>query len=210
MLTHCGLLNMVNITWTNVDSSLVRFSDIHLRAISYPCYSSVQWVWKSYFKILFKSPRGQWVNKLTFFAVGGVPSPRNFCARSFANALTLFLPRTPVSIGRCLEMRRGNSRSCAPYRCNTVGYRGERPHWKDYWSFLESYFFPCSKRNIKITGANQGRCKLKINQGSTLRHARMPGACRSCLRAHKLFWLHARQGKWFFNLGMYLFSQKCT
>ena len=43
-------------------------------------------------------------------------------------------------------------------------------------------------------------------QGSTLRHARMPGACRSCLRAHKLLWLRARQGKWFFSLGMYLFS----
>ena len=31
----------------------------------------------------------------------------------------------------------------------------------------------------------------------------MPGACRSCLRAHKLLWLRARQGKWFFSLGMY-------
>ena len=34
-------------------------------------------------------------------------------------------------------------------------------------------------------------------QGSTLRHARMPWACRSCLRAHKLLWLRAQQGKWF-------------
>ena len=42
-------------------------------------------------------------------------------------------------------------------------------------------------------------------QGLTLRCARMPGACWSCLRAHKLLWLCARQGKWFFSLGMYLY-----
>ena len=49
--------------------------------------------------------------------------------------------------------------------------------------------------------------KAKINgftkgdvQGLTLRHARMPGACKSCPRAHKLLWLRVRQGKWCFNL----------
>ena len=29
----------------------------------------------------------------------------------------------------------------------------------------------------------------------------MPGACRSCSRAHKLLWLRARLGKWFFYSG---------
>ena len=40
------------------------------------------------------------------------------------------------------------------------------------------------------------------SQGSTFRCAPMPGACRSCPRAHKLC---AWQGKWIFSLGMYLF-----
>ena len=38
-------------------------------------------------------------------------------------------------------------------------------------------------------------------QGLTLRRARMPGACRSCPRAHKLFWLRARLGNWFLQSG---------
>ena len=42
-------------------------------------------------------------------------------------------------------------------------------------------------------------------QGLTLRRARMPGAFRSCPRAHKLLWLLACLGKWFFSLGMYFF-----
>ena len=38
-------------------------------------------------------------------------------------------------------------------------------------------------------------------QGSTLRHAHMPGACtgRSCPRVHKLLRLCARLGKWFLD-----------
>ena len=48
------------------------------------------------------------------------------------------------------------------------------------------------------------------SQGSTLRRARMPGACRSCPGAHKHLRLRARLGKWFFNLGMYLLSQQYT
>ena len=52
--------------------------------------------------------------------------------------------------------------------------------------------------------------EARILQGPTLRHAHIPMACRSCLRAHKLLWLPVRQGKWFFSLGMYLFSQQCT
>ena len=34
-------------------------------------------------------------------------------------------------------------------------------------------------------------------QGLTLRHSHMPRACRFCLRACKLLWLHAQLGKWF-------------
>ena len=47
-------------------------------------------------------------------------------------------------------------------------------------------------------------------QGLTLRRARMPRACRSCLMAHKLLWLSVRLGKWFFSLGTYVFSQQYT
>ena len=34
-------------------------------------------------------------------------------------------------------------------------------------------------------------CLWWMHQGSTLRRARMPGACRSCPRTHKLLWLRA-------------------
>ena len=39
----------------------------------------------------------------------------------------------------------------------------------------------------------------------------MPGSYRSFPRAHKLLWLHAQPGKWFFfSQGMYLLSQQYT
>ena len=34
-------------------------------------------------------------------------------------------------------------------------------------------------------------------QGSTLRRGHIPGAYRSCYRAHKFLWLRARLGNWF-------------
>ena len=55
-----------------------------------------------------------------------------------------------------------------------------------------------------ILGLSGNRITMEvviIKWGSTLRRARMPGACRSCLRAHKLLWLRARQGKWFLQSG---------
>ena len=47
-------------------------------------------------------------------------------------------------------------------------------------------------------------------QGSTLRCAHMPGACRFCPRACWLLCLHAQLGKWFFRQGTSLFSKQYT
>ena len=65
---------------------------------------------------------------------------------------------------------------------------------------------------LSVTHKSMAVCKTAVSplQGSTLRHARVPRACRSCPRAHKLLWLCARLGKWFFSLGMYLFFQQYT
>ena len=46
-----------------------------------------------------------------------------------------------------------------------------------------------------------------VSQGLTLRRGHMPGECRYCPRAHKPLWFCVRMGKWFFSLGMHLFSQ---
>ena len=57
------------ITWTNVDWSSVKSSDIHIRTISQempePSITKVRL--KITLKILFRFPRGQWVNTMTIY-----------------------------------------------------------------------------------------------------------------------------------------------
>ena len=95
-LTHCGLVTPYNvnidlgqhwikswlfawwhqaITWTNVDISIMRSSDIHLKSISLKntlAINQLNWLEYHLSEILFQSPRGQWVN-ITIWLMPGNP-----------------------------------------------------------------------------------------------------------------------------------------
>ena len=60
---------------------------------------------------------------------------------------------------------------------------------------IQSCFNKIIFSTILTTEASLLIQEAEICQGSTLRRARVPRACRSCARAHKLLWLGARLGK---------------
>ena len=83
----------------------------------------------------------------------------------------------------CKEAMR-NMWSCVFMFCDTQNYHGTLRILS--WNIIE--------KSLKIFEA------FLWEPCSTLRCACVLEACRSCPRVHKLLWLHAQLGKWFFNL----------
>ena len=67
--------------------------------------------------------------------------------------------------------------------------------------YVQNHLNELQQEQCMISVETIASCTCLSQQGSTLRRACMPGACRSCHRAHKPLWLHARVGKWLFLSG---------